>query len=116
MAKTRSAKGETVDFDLLRIKGQIAQKPKTQQVVAREKFIDKKLHRRLKNAKDKIKTNQELAEQDKALEQEQAPAVESQQPAEAPEAVSVQEATESVEQKPRKRTRRQPAQEVKDES
>lgn len=53
MAKraVRSAKGELVDFDLLRIKAQIASAPKTTNVQAREDFIDAKFKRRLKRAK-----------------------------------------------------------------
>jgi len=46
--KVRSARGESVDFDLLRIKQQIAARPVTQDVRARQDFIEKKLHRRLK--------------------------------------------------------------------
>jgi len=46
--KTRSAKGEEVDFDLLEIKAQIASAPKTINVKKREDFIDKKMRRRLK--------------------------------------------------------------------
>lgn len=46
--KVRSARGEQVDFDLLRIKQQIAARPVTQDVRARQDFIEKKLHRRLK--------------------------------------------------------------------
>jgi hypothetical protein len=49
MAKpVRSARGETVDFDLLRIKQQIASAPKTTNVKAREDFIDQKFKRRIK--------------------------------------------------------------------
>lgn len=44
----KSAKGETVDFDLLKIKQQIASAPKTTNVQAREDFIDQKFKRRLK--------------------------------------------------------------------
>ena len=53
MAKraVRSAKGEIVDFDLLRIKAQIASAPKTTNVQAREDFIDSKFKRRLKRLK-----------------------------------------------------------------
>jgi len=48
MGKVRSARGELVDFDLLRIKAQIASSPKTTDVKARENFIDQKFKRRLK--------------------------------------------------------------------
>jgi hypothetical protein len=40
--KVRSAKGAVVDFDLMRIKSQIAASPKTNAVKKRETFIDKK--------------------------------------------------------------------------
>lgn len=42
-----SARGERVDFDLLKIKQQIAAAPKTTTVKAREDFIDQKFKRRL---------------------------------------------------------------------
>ena len=44
----KSARGEVVDFDLLKIKQQIASAPKTTSVQAREDFIDQKFKRRLK--------------------------------------------------------------------
>lgn len=45
MATTRSAKGELVDFDLLKIKSQIASQTKPITVENREIFIDNKLKR-----------------------------------------------------------------------
>ena len=49
MAKgVKSARGQLVDFDLLKIKQQIATAPKTSTVKAREDFIDQKFKRRLK--------------------------------------------------------------------
>lgn len=52
MAKSvRSARGAMVDFDLLRIKQQMASAPKTTTVQAREDFIDQKFKRRLKKMK-----------------------------------------------------------------
>lgn len=51
MTKTRSAKGEIVDFDLLKIRQKLAAQPVTLDVKAREDFIDKKLHRRMKKIK-----------------------------------------------------------------
>jgi hypothetical protein len=52
MAKgVRSARGEVVDFDLLKIKQQMAAAPKTTNVKAREDFIDQKFKRRLKKMK-----------------------------------------------------------------
>lgn len=47
MPRARSAKGEVVDFDLLRIKQQIASAPKPATVSARENYVDKKLKRRV---------------------------------------------------------------------
>lgn len=44
----KSARGEVVDFDLLKIKQQIASAPKTTTVQAREDYIDQKFKRRLK--------------------------------------------------------------------
>lgn len=47
----KSARGAVVDFDLLKIKQQIASAPKTVQVQEREDFIDNKFKRRLKRMK-----------------------------------------------------------------
>ena len=44
----RSARGEIVDFDLLKIKQQMAELPKSIVVEARESFIDNKFKRQLK--------------------------------------------------------------------
>lgn len=46
----KSARGNLVDFDLLKIKQQIGATPKTTNVKAREDFIDQKFKRRLKKA------------------------------------------------------------------
>ena len=46
--KTKSARGELVDFDLLKIKEQMASSPPPVDVRARQDFIDKRLRRRLK--------------------------------------------------------------------
>jgi hypothetical protein len=52
MAKpVKSAKGQLVDFDLLKIKQQIASAPKPTNVQAREAFIDQKFKRRIKKLK-----------------------------------------------------------------
>lgn len=49
MAKAvKSARGQLVDFDLLKIKQQIASAPKPTTVKAREEFIDQKFKRRIK--------------------------------------------------------------------
>lgn len=42
-----SVRGERVDFDLMKIKAQIATAPKAVTVTAREDFIDQKFKRRL---------------------------------------------------------------------
>lgn len=47
----RSAKGQQVNFDMLKIKQQIASAPKPTSVKAREDFIDQKFKRRLKKLK-----------------------------------------------------------------
>ena len=46
--KIRSAKGEIVDFDLLKVKEQIASAPAPQDVKMRQDFIEKRMRRRLK--------------------------------------------------------------------
>lgn len=46
--KVRSARGDMVDFDLIKIKQQIASRPATSDVRARQDFIERKLHRRIK--------------------------------------------------------------------
>ncbi len=51
---TRSARGTVVDFDLLKIKQQMATAPKTTDVKARESFIDQKFKRRLKKLTQEV--------------------------------------------------------------
>lgn len=46
--KYRSARGEIVDIDLVKIKQQIASTPKPVTVQEREKFVDKRIRRRVK--------------------------------------------------------------------
>jgi hypothetical protein len=55
----KSARGVKVDFDLLKIKEQIAAAPKTTDVKARESFIDQKFKRRLKKLTQDIVTRTE---------------------------------------------------------
>lgn len=50
----KSARGVSVDFDLLKIKQQIASAPKPTTVAARENFIDQRFKRRLKKIKQGI--------------------------------------------------------------
>ena len=52
--KVRSAKGQILDFDLLRIKEQLGEAPKPANVQARQDFIDQKMRRRVKRVKDQI--------------------------------------------------------------
>lgn len=47
----KSAKGVLVNFDLIKIKQQMASAPKPTNVKAREDFIDQKFKRRLKKLK-----------------------------------------------------------------
>lgn len=55
MAKiVTSARGEKVDFDLLRIKNSIAAVPPTENVKKRERFINKKRRRGLKQSVDEL--------------------------------------------------------------
>lgn len=58
--KVKSARGVEVNFDLIKIKQQIASAPKTTDVRARENFIDQKLKRRLKRASRSV--SEQLAE------------------------------------------------------
>jgi len=46
--KVRSAKGELVDFDFLKIKEQLASAPTPMEVKTRQNFIENRLKRRLK--------------------------------------------------------------------
>ena len=46
--QARSARGQIVDFDMLRIKSQMESSPKPTVVEARERFVDQKLKRRVK--------------------------------------------------------------------
>lgn len=66
----KSARGATVDFDLLRIKQQIAAAPKPTTVQAREDFIDQKFQRRLKKMKRDVAssvTNDAMSDGDEQI-------------------------------------------------
>ena len=52
--KVRTAKGREIDFDLLRIKEQMAGAPTPDSVQARQDFIDQKMRRRVKKVKDQL--------------------------------------------------------------
>jgi len=49
--RVRSMRGEVLDFDLLKIKEQMAAVPEPQELRAREDFIEKRLRRRVRRAK-----------------------------------------------------------------
>lgn len=48
MGNVRSARGEMINFDLLRIKEKLAARPATNDIRAREDFIERKIHRRVR--------------------------------------------------------------------
>lgn len=52
--KTRSMRGEIVDWDLAQIKSQMESAPPPVNVQARQDFIDQKLRRRVKRVKESI--------------------------------------------------------------
>ncbi len=52
--KVRTAKGQIIDFDLLKIKEQMESAPKPDNVKLRQDFIDQKIRRRVKRVKDQI--------------------------------------------------------------
>lgn len=60
MAKIKSMRGELVDFDLIQIKQQIAASPAPIEVSDRKQFINNKLQRRIKKAKDSIQSAKDL--------------------------------------------------------
>ena len=60
--RVRSAKGEVIDFDLLKIKEQIASRPPTTDVKKREDFIDRKLRRRVKRIKKEVVAEEVVVE------------------------------------------------------
>ena len=102
--KTKSARGATVDFDLMDIKNQIKSTPKPIDVKKRENFIDEKLRRRLKKVTKKI-------EQEAAAVEVEAPVVEEviEEPVALIEekAAVVEEPTEEVvEETPKKKKRK----------
>lgn len=54
--KVRSARGQLVDFDLLKIKQQIADSPQVD-VTARENFVERRLRRRTKRTAPPVVTD-----------------------------------------------------------
>lgn len=58
--KIKTARGDTVDFDLLKIKQKISSAPTPSNVKARQEFVDKKLRRRYRKTQRKGSSTQEL--------------------------------------------------------
>lgn len=52
--RVRTAKGQIIDFDLLKIKEQMENAPKPANVQARQDFIDQKMRRRVNRVKEQI--------------------------------------------------------------
>ena len=52
--KVRSARGEIVDFDLMKVKEQIAAAPTPLEVKARQNFIENRMKRRIKKAQNAV--------------------------------------------------------------
>lgn len=66
----RSARGELVDFDLIKIKQQLADTPAPTEVKARENFVEKRLKRKLRN-----KTVPSVAQEEGSSDSEDTPFV-----------------------------------------
>lgn len=72
MAKlVRSASGQIVDWDKLKIKDKLSSKPVSIDVEVRKKFVDEKMHRRVDKLKNKPK-NTLIDKEIKKIETEQA--------------------------------------------
>lgn len=102
--KTRSARGEVVDFDLLKIKEQIAANPAPTDVKARQNFVDRRLRRRVKSATERAEfskampTTEDLSEEEKLIDVsfDEDDIIDD----------DFEEEEEVVEEKPRRRTRK----------
>jgi hypothetical protein len=97
----RSARGEVIDFDQLKIKEQLASAPTPVEVKARQNFIENRMKRRLKKTPPKAEVEAEPKLPEPA-EAEDKPHIEE-------ELVAVEEAKIEVEEKkapPKKKTRR----------
>ena len=72
MAKGRSARGVSVDFDAIKIKEQLAERPAPVEVQAREDFVDQRLKRRARRrAQEAARKEQASKLQEEAIESEQ---------------------------------------------
>jgi hypothetical protein len=103
--KVRSAKGEVVDFDLLKIKEQIASAPTPTEVKTRQDFIENRLKRRLKKKtavveKTEVDVEPKLPEPADGVEIEEAVLKEE---ASVEETVPVEEKKSSPKQRARKK-------------
>jgi ribosomal protein S21 len=76
MPRIRSAKGAVVDFDLLKIKNQMAKKPISVDVKAREAFIDAKQKRPIRKAKAAVAPVEVESELDDIGQTEEQPIIE----------------------------------------
>ena len=101
----RTARGKIINWDLFRVKSQIAKAPKPVEVTQREEFIEKKLRRKLRRAKREAAAKRrqqkvvgvETVNVDKNItEQEEIKTSEIKQP----------ETEPTLRQKPRRRVRR----------
>ena len=93
--KVRSARGEIVDFDLMKIKEQIASAPTPLEVKARQNFIENRMKRRIKKAQNAV----DVAKDDTVAPKlpEPAPAVDESHIEEAETKEEVSEALAAVE-------------------
>ncbi len=74
--KARSARGVIVDFDLMKIKEQIASAPTPLEVKLRQDFIENRVKRRLKKAQTTVKVESTAVEADPKLPEPSTDAVE----------------------------------------
>lgn len=77
-------RGEVLDFDLLKIKEQMAAVPEPQELRAREDFIEKRLRRRVRRAKVAVVEKTEVAVEPKIAESADPEAAKIEQPVEKP--------------------------------
>lgn len=91
MGKTRSIRGEVVDFDLLKLKSKMEKTDKPDEVEMREKYIDIKRRRNPRRSVSDLVKEQSRNEQDvreKLRAQKEAKKLQAEQEQETPEATS----------------------------
>lgn len=100
MPRVKSAKGKVIDFDLLKIKRGLADKPVSIDVKARQAFIDQKARRRLrkitKQASAAIDVNSEVLA---AIESTKAQPLIDAKPTPAPQVVDITTEEKQTKQK-----------------